>query len=201
MSLGEIEGEKTSSLYTTVNAGLAALLGKDFVVTPESSKKVYDLASSYIAMGDSIAVAVQKAIELLSKSNQIPEFKESQKYQADVRKALLDKEAQALRVAQEQIRASKVSTGIAERQMTVAEKKQEAEAEKAKADAKNPWQVTGAINDDGYILMYNKDTGAMEYRQPQVVKSPQEWKATTGIDLLDAPDGTKIPTVLKDTTQ
>jgi hypothetical protein len=182
LTLGEIEGEKTSAIYASVNTSLQAILGKDFIVTPKSSKIIYDSALAYVAMGDSVQVAIQKAINANIKN--LDEYTESQKYQADTRALDLAKSQAAINSTNESIRASQSATRMAEN--------------KAKQEAKNPWVSTGGVNEDGFVLMYNKDNWSIEYRKPELVKSPEEWKSTKGTELLDAPDGTVIPSRLKE---
>jgi hypothetical protein len=175
LTLGEIEGEKTSAIYASVNASLQAILGKDFIVTPKSSKMIYDSALAYVAMGDSVQVAIQKAINANIKN--LTEYTESQKYQADTRALDLAKSQAAINSTNESIRASQSATRMAEN--------------KAKQEAKNPWTATGGVNEDGFVLMYNKDTNEVIYRKPEVTKTNEAWGRTTGIDLLDVPIGTK----------
>jgi hypothetical protein len=141
LTLGEIEGEKTSAIYASVNTSLQAILGKDFIVTPKSSKIIYDSALAYVAMGDSVQVAIQKAINANIKN--LDEYTESQKYQADTRALDLAKSQAAINSTNESIRASQSATRMAEN--------------KAKQEAKNPWVSTGGVNEDGFVLMYNKD--------------------------------------------
>ena len=173
------------------------MIGKDFVVTPESSKKVYDLASSYIAMGDSVFVATQKAIKALAPT--LKEFNESQTYQRDSRASKLATEASSRAVQAAQI--DKTNQDIRESNALMQSKidyakaqtdKMKAEVVKAQNDNKGTWTSTTTPDENGFILQSNKD-GDIRYVEPKLQKTAEEWASTSGIDLLRAPDGTRVP--------
>lgn len=77
LSMQEIEGQKTTAVYSAVSAGIAAMM-PGVVMSPASAKAIYDDAISRMAMGVPAAKAVGEAIT--ANVQNTPEYK---KFQAE----------------------------------------------------------------------------------------------------------------------
>lgn len=114
MAIEQISAMKSSVTYSAVDAGLKAILGKDFIASPETTNIVFQAAMSRVAMGEPLNVAVANAIKL--NVARLPQVRESQDYQNKLRELnLLEKEADV---------SAKVAKSTAD-----------------KTAAKNPWQA------------------------------------------------------------
>lgn len=190
-TIWEIEWEKTSAVYSAVNTALQAIVWKDFIISPTTSKMIYDTALAYVAMGDNINIAIQKAIEF--NKTRIPELSESQTYEKAKRDV-------ALKQGYANLASTQASTQSTLSNIWIAREKLKLETEKAVMDKNNPWAIVWWANEKWEVLMYNKQTWVTEYRKPELVKTPSEWKVTTWIDLLSAPNWIVIPSRLSETT-
>ena len=101
LSLSEVEGQKTSTVYSAVNAGLSAAIPGQ-IISPSSMKVIYDDANARIAAGTPVALAINQAI--LANANQLPEYKKyvaetAQNRQLDVTKAQTDIDLKRAQIA------------------------------------------------------------------------------------------------------
>ena len=114
----------------------------------------------------SVSTSIQKAIA--ANLANIPEYAMARR-----------KEETAARQAEENVKLTTQNIQASKDASEIARRKALAEEKKAEADAKNPWSPIGNITDAGTILFYNKDNGQIEYRKPELVKTPAEWASTT----------------------
>ncbi len=188
LSLREVEGMKTNTTYTAVNAGLAAYI-PGTIISPASQKVIYDDANARIATGTPVSLAIQQAI--LANANQLPEYA-TYKAQATKKAALeiQEKEADiAYKNAQAYASRTNANVNVGELGIKQAEAVPRLDILKAQAKAEKSDYTYSAPREDGTVIAYNKnDPTKVKIIEPVLEKTPAQWKATTGIDLVKAPE-------------